>query len=278
MNGDDILNGMNSVEPELLDVSYKKPAASGKKRLRWIAAAAAAVLVFGCVTAGAVSFSKGRFSPITSGTHGFNADFEIKLYPWDEFKGGITEAPDIIINQYATFTPAPALSSVAVIPGTCVKRFRSFREMADYIGLEELKNVGSPFSENYSVGIEGDSAGNISTIRIYTQHVVNPSDPSTGRFGGAMSITIYTENSKSSTVRSGGDWGDYDPGKIDYDEFITSNGVLCQYAEVGVSDRSRAVVSGYVVDSGILYNLWINFYPEDRDEALQMLKDWAERF
>ena len=278
MNELDFLEGINELSPESLSVSAPAKAKSRPGMKRWIAVAAAAVLVFGCVTAGAVSYSKGRFSPITSGTHGFNADFEIKRFPWDEFKGGITEAPDIIIDQYATFTPAPALSSVMVTPGYYFKRFLSFKEMADYIGLDELKNVGSPFSEDYSVGISGDSAGNIGSIYITTRHVVNPGDPSTGRFGGAMSITIYTENSESSTVRSGGDWGDYDPGKIEYDEFITSKGVLCQYAEVGVSDRERAVVSGYVVDSGILYSLWINFSPEDHDEALQMLKEWAERF
>lgn len=278
MNGDDILNGMNSADPELIDVSYKKPAASGKKRLRWIAAAAVAVLVLGGVTVGAVSYSGGRFSKILSGTHGFNAEFEIKRFPWDEFKGGIAEASDIIIGQYATFTPAPALSSVAVAPGSYLRSFRTFKEAAEYVGLEELKDVGSPFSENYIVDMYGDPNGKISYVTIHSKHVVNPNDPSTGDFGGSMTVTILTEYNNSATVNSGGDWGDYDPGTIEYNEFTTKSGVLCQYAEVGVSDRARALISGYVVDSGILYSLNINFYPEDHDTALLMLKDWAARF
>lgn len=277
MNGFDLIEGVNGVDEKLLSVPETNTERRRPRRLAWVLAAAA-LIVFGCVGVGASALIRGRFAPIKTGTHGYTAVFDLDQFKWSEFRGDIRETPAIIREQYATFTPQPLFSSVFVDPGSYAKEFPSFREAADYIGLKELKTPEAPFSADYIVGVHGDKDGNIASIDIFAQHIVMPSDPSTGRFGGALIVSILTGNSNSNTVNTGGDWGDYDPGRIDYKEFTTSKGVLCQYAEVGVGERARELLTGYVVDSGILYRLSISFDPGGYDTALEMLENWAEAF
>ena len=293
MNGEDILTALNGVEPELLNTAYKKPAVTRKAKLRWIAAAAALAVICGCATAGAISYSKGRFAPITTGTHGYNALFELKRFAWSDFHGDIAEAPEAIRQQYAAFTPQPAYSSFAASPGTWSKSFASLSEAADYVGLRELKVTSLPFkptvldsvfgvtgsAKPVLVSAYGDEDGNIGEIQIFANHIVTPDAPADARIGGALRIEILTENSDRSTVNSGGDWGDYDPGTIGYEEFVTSKGKLCQYAHVGIGEgKTRELVVGYVVDSGILYSLSVNFDPGMYEQVLGLIKTWAEEF
>lgn len=276
MNEMDFLEGINGLSPEALEISAPKKPKARPNLKRWIAAAAAALMICGSVTAGAVALHRGVFGAIKTGTHGYTAKFELERFKWKEFKGDIKEVPEIIKEQYATFTPAPVLSSVAVHPGSYAVSFGTLEEAVDYIGLEELKAVRLPFAEQVTVGVSGDSEGKISEISIFSQHIFLPNDPL--GHGGALIVKILTENSSTASAVSGGDWGDYDPGRIDYKEFTSSNGVLCQYAEVGVGDRTRQMVSGYIVDNGILYNLSVNFDEGGLDGAVEMLREWAESF
>ena len=276
MNEMDFLEGINELSPEALEVSAPKKIKAAPRAGRWIAAAAAALIVFGCVTAGAVALHRGVFGAIKTGTHGYTAEFELEKFKWKRFKGDIAETPEIIREQYATFTPAPIFSSVAVHPGVYAKSFDTLEEAEAYVGLKELKAVRLPFSEPIGVGVSGDSDGKITEVSISSQYIHTPSDPDV--FGYFFHATILTENNPSSAALTSGDWGDYDPGHIDYKEFTTSRGVLCQYTEVGVGERTRQMVSGYIVDNGILYNLSMSFDDGHLDRALEMLKDWAESF
>ena len=278
MNGMDLIEAVNGMDEELVSVSAPK---KERRRLRpraWIAIAAAALIVFGCATVGASALIRGKFGPIRTGTHGYTASFELQKYKWSKFKGEIRETPDIIREQYATFTPQPVYSSFFSHPGSYVKNFSTLREAADYVGLKALKTPEPPFGADCVVNVFGDAEGRIGDVEIFLQHIVIPSDPSAGDLGGMLRISILTENSEKSTVLTGGDWGDYDPGRIDYKEFTTSKGVLCQYTEVGIGQNSRELISGYVVYEGILYNLSINFKPGEYDNAVKMLNDWAEKF
>lgn len=276
MNGMDLLEGVNGMDEELLSPSVEKSEARRPKKLFWAAVAAAALFVCGCMTAGAAAIVRGKFGPERDGANGYSAKFELNKFKWREFTGDISETPEIIREQYLTFTPAPVLSSVAVHPGSYAKSFASLKEAADYIGLSALKAGSLPFSEDVTVGVSGDSEGRIREVDISSQHILMPGDP--GGFGYFLHVTILTEHNPSSAALTGGSWGDYDPGRIEYNEFTSSKGVLCQYAEVGVGDRTRQMVSGYIVDNGILYNLSMNFDEGRLDRAIEMLKAWAESF
>jgi hypothetical protein len=276
MNEMDFLEGINGLSPEALEISAPKKAKARPNLKRWIAAAAAALMICGSVTAGAVALHRGVFGPILSGSHGYRAEFELDKFRWKSFKGDITEVPEIIKEQYATFTPAPVYSNTAVLPGVYAKTFGTLAEAVDYIGLDALKEAAAPFSEDVTVSVMGDSRGRIQEIDVSSQHILLPGDPA--GFGGFLNVKILTEYSSTTAALTGGDWGDYDPGSIDFKEFTTSKGVLCQYAEIGAGDRDRQMVSGYIVDNGILYNLSVNFDEGGLDDALEMLREWAESF
>ncbi|MBO4563214.1 MAG: hypothetical protein J5772_06360 [Clostridia bacterium] len=276
MNELDFLQDINDLEPEALNVSAPVKVKSWRGAKRWLAIAAAAIVVCGCVTAGAVALHRGSFGPIKEGTHGYTAEFELEKYKWKEFTGEITEAPELIVEQYATFTPPPIYSNKAFLPNMYFKDFGTLTEAVDYIGLDTMKDVSLPFSEDVTVSVTGDKKGRIKEIDVSSQHYLWD-DPM--RFGAFFNVKILTQYSSSSVMLSGGDWGDYDPGSIEYKEFLTSKGVLCQYAEIGIGDDSRRqMVSGYIVDSGILYNLGISFDDGGLDTALGMLMAWAEEF
>ncbi len=278
MKGIDIIEAVNDVDGKLL--SYEAPNKKRLSRMRIPVIAAAILLGLGCVAIGAASLGRvlGTFTPIKTGTHGYTASFELKKFEWRDFKGAIAEAPDIIIEQYANYKPQPAWSNTIYPPGIYGKGFSTYDEAADYLGLDALKRITIPFDEDVGVTVIGDSEGKISQIYLFCDHIFITGDPSTGSYGGAFQATIFTENCDISSPFAGGDWGDYDPGRIEFGEFVTSKGVVCQYAEVGAGDRSRQLVVGYIVDSGILYRLGVNFDDGGLESAMEILKNWAEQF
>ncbi len=276
MNGFDIIEAVNNIDEKLLtaDAPHKKRV----PRIKIFAVAAALILILGCVTVGGVSLMRGKFAPIETGTHGYTADFELKKYKWSDFKGDITEAPEIIMEQYAAYVPPPWYANDRNDPGAYGKIFSTYDEAADYLGLDALKRISIPFDEHVAVTVVGDEEGKITQILLFCDHILIADDPSTGNYGGAFGVTIFTENSEISTPITGGDWGDYDPGKIEHKEFFTSKGVLCQYTEVGVGERTRQMVQGYILDNGILYMLGVTFDGDGLERAMEVLKNWAEQF
>lgn len=275
MNGKDIINGLGELDEELLEVNVKKPRKRAMTPARWIAAAAALLIVCGSVTAGAVAASKGRFDFLRNGSNGYSADFELNKYKWSEFKGGITEAPEIIRRQYASFTPQPAWSSLSVPPGRFGRRFDSQREAVDYVGLTALKTTYFPYeSTEWFVGVTGDGEGRISEAELFAQIILSDEND----MGASAFVTILTEHSEKNNVSNGGDWGDHDPGSMDFEEFTASSGRLCQYAKVGVPDMEYQCVTGYIVEDGILYSLHLNFRAGGLDRAMEELHRWADSF
>lgn len=277
MKGLDILEAVNEADRELLTVNVKSRERRVPRARTVIAIAAAAVIALASVTVGAIAISRGSFSPITEGTHGFHAEFELSRYDWSAFKGDIKNVGEIVSEQYAAFTPAPMFSNIAVVPGCFSVSFDTYKDAAAYVGLDALKTVRFPFGDECTVAVYGESDGRIKTVDIESQYVVNVSE-NPEVLTGFMKVHILTENSGETTVLAGSDWGDYDPGSIEFGEFNTSTGVLCQYAEVGIGERTRQLIEGYVLSDGILYSLSISFEDGKRDEALGLVKSWAEEF
>ena len=278
MKGIDIIEAVNNVDEKLL--SSEAPNKKRTSHMRIPLIAAAILLGLGCVVVGATSRGRvlGTFAPIETGTHGYTASFELKKYEWIEFKGDINEAPDIILEQYAAYTPPPVFANDRNDPGIYGKIFSTYDEAADYLGLDALKRLTLPFDEDVGVMVVGDEEGKVTQIKLFCDHILITGDPSTGSYGGAFFATIFTENTDISSPIAGGDWGDYDPGKIEHKEFVTSNGVVCQYTEVGVGDRTRQMVQGYIVDNGSLYELDVTFDDGDLELATEILRNWAEQF
>lgn len=276
MNGFDIIEAVNNIDEKLLtaDAPHKKRV----PRIKIFAVAAALILILGCVTVGGVSLMRGKFAPIETGTHGYTASFELEKFKWSDFKGDVAELQEIIREQYANYTPPPLWSNDYLPPGAVGVSFATYDEAVDYFGLDALKRLSLPFDEPIIATVVGDEEGKISQIYLFCQHILIAGDPSTGNYGGAFSVTIFTENCDISSPLAGGDFGDYDPGKIEHKEFITSKGVLCQYTEVGVGDHTRQNVQGFILDNGILYKLDVTFDGERLETAMEVLKNWAEQF
>lgn len=275
MNGNDIISGIGELPEELLETKAKRPRKRAMTPVKWIAVAAALLIVCGSVTAGAVAASRGKFDFLKNGSNGYSAVFELNKYKWSEFNGGITEAPEIIRQQYAAYTPQPAWSSLLVSPGSFGRRFNTQREAVDYVGLKALKTTYFPYKNaDWSANVIGDGEGRISEVELFAQTILSDENG----MGAAAFVTILTEHSEKNTVSNGGDWGDYDPGSMDFEEFTTSSGRLCQYAKVGVPDKAYQCVTGYIEDSGIIYSLHLNFPAGGLDRAMEELQLWAESF
>ena len=278
MNGFDIIEAVNNIDEELLAADALRTKRT--PRIKIFAIAAALLLALGCVAVGAASLilGRGEFAPIETGTHGYTASFELEKFKWSDFKGDITELQEIIREQYANYVPPSWYANDRNDPGAVGKSFATYDEAVDYLGLDALKRLSLPFDEPIIATVVGDEEGKISQIYLFCDHILIAGDPSTGNYGGAFSVIIFTENCDISSPIVGGDFGDYDPGKIEHKEFITSKGVLCQYTEVGVGDHTRQMVQGFILDNGILYKLDVTFDGDGLERAMEVLKNWAEQF
>ena len=271
----DFLNGINDLEPELLEDSAKAKRGVRPKSLRFAAIAAALLLVLGGTTVYAIR-SGVKLTDISEpdGEQGYSAEATVPLVKWKDVNGEVKNAGSEIARQYREFAPEPAYSSLYVDPGSCSVSFSTISEALDYVGLAGLKTPSFPYDDidACSVTAHGDAEGRIDSIRVYIEHV-NAQEMSAQEY-----VTILTEYAKDGELVSKGFWSPEFPLEAEFSYYTTPGGSECSIAVLRpVDEDERMGVTGYVVSGSALYELHLgNLREDDYDRAIRIIHDWAD--
>ena len=269
----DFLEGINEVDPALLAEASGDRRRSGAGRPRWIALAAALLLILGGMTAFAVSGRVTLTGFRNTDESGFRAETELPRVNWKRFRGEVRGAGKIIARQYAEFTPAPAYSSVLVLPGVYGRSFGSLEEAMAYIGLGELKAPTFPYADTpWSVVAEGDERGRVKAVKLLTQHVVP------GEFSTQETVTILTEYADDGLLTSGGVWTGEFSREAEFLRHTTPGGNECRIVLLHPQFESNYLgLTGYAVSGCAFYELSLGAVPKaEQEEAVRRLCAWAD--
>ena len=275
MNEMEFLNGINDLDPELLEDNARAKRPARARRVRWIAIAAALLLILGGTTAYAVSngiILKKTSSP--DGEQGYSAEATVPLVKWKEFKGEIRNAGSAIKEQYKTFTPAPVFSSTYVDPGSYSVSFGSIAEAMDYIGLAGLKAPVFPYDDfdECSVTSRGSEKGRVDSVTMHIGRIRK------NEMVAQEYVTLMTEYAKDGGLASNSVWSPEFPMDAEFSYYTTPGGGRCEIAVVRPEfEGGRMGVTGYVISGSALYELHLgNLLESDLDSALEIIHAWAD--
>lgn len=275
MNEMDFLEGINGIDPELLEEKAKAKRSVRLRSVRWIAIAAALLLILGGTTVYAITNNiKLAKTASPYGEQGFSAEATLPLVKWKSFKGDIKNAGDIIAEQYVTFTPAPALSSTLVLPGVYGRSFDSIDEAVEYIGLKGLKTPPFPYDDfdKCSVIANGNAEGQVESVELYIEHVNGY------EMGAQAYVTIMTEYAEDGSVEKGGVWSPEFPRDVEFLYYTTPGGNECRIAVMHPQFETKYMgLTGYVISGSALYSLNLGgVLQTDFDHALEVMHAWAD--
>ncbi|MBO4878867.1 MAG: hypothetical protein J5544_01250 [Clostridia bacterium] len=272
MNGTEIFEKLNDLDPELIE---SEPKAKGQRhiggrRIAWIAAAACLVFILGGTTAYAAQrfFNVKKYE--TPDENGYILNTEIMKIAESELCGEIREAKTIIPEQYKTF---PIYSNIS--PDYFQRNFPDQRSAHAYVGYSKLREQRLPVeSGDTNVIVMGSRDGEIETVQIQTN--VYRDDVIVNAFA-----ILVTEYSATEDYTIGTFWRNEDnPGMTaEFEEFTAADGSVCQVVR-SVDDEGTAwTIAGYIVKDGVTYQLHIvPRSAEMRSNAMRFLHEWADAF
>ena len=174
-----------------------------------------------------------------------------------DFKGDVLEVEAIIRKQIESHSPVSSQ-----LPTIWYKGYHSFEEVSDYLGLKELKNPEWHMEEqDVTLYIDGNEQGNFELVTIETYY--KETDVRMQSF-----VYLLTEYSK-----------DY---AISFEENSSSEEVSSIYVNKN-GNECRIVSSyywhdGYVVSDGILYSAHVVYVDGQKEQAMELLKEWLDRY
>ncbi len=279
MNGNDILESINELDPELLTVEAKGPASRPRPKLRRIIViAAAALLLFGGVTAHAAAtgglFTAKRITTVNE--DGYTISTVLNKVKWSRFKGAVAEeAPERIAYQIKHRKQPDPLSSVFIDPTVYAESFSTAEEALEYLGLDSLKvpALDIPGAVSYLVAVHGSRSAQVETIRITVDDVNAERD----HINAQATIEIVTEHYAGSEYETGGTWLKEYNWRAEFSEYVTAKGNTCDLATLtGISGGDRTGLTGYISIGDALYKLHLTFYNDQADRAYAMLESWID--
>lgn len=270
MKGNEFLNKMELVDPAYIEAADAAPTMKKKLWTGWRAAVAACLcLVLLAGTAAAVSGGGTWLVEIFSGRGGDETGYElganIEKFPVSGLSKNLQMISEAIVYQYETTT---IYSSWA--PGHWMERNFSADEAWAFIGLSSLQKPDWDLEEWYNeLDVFGDAdTGRIEQILISTGYQVNDvrlearAEIFTENFDDEMRIRWITEKdiSFTETIRP------------------TPGGNFCQIIASSANERGYLMLDGYLVENGVLYNLYISYQEQDAAQAEELLYQWADMF
>ena len=268
MNGNDLLNKMELVEPKFIEEADTYPKRIRRRPARWMTVAACLVLLVGTTTVPAATgvgtkilqlFTKG-----SGEESGYVLSADIVKFPAEDLKGQISEVPAEIQEQFATYQPYMSWA-----PGLVEKTFDTRDEVCDYVGFDGLKRISWDLKEEESVlHVYGDEDGKIQSVVIETPYTA-------GDIRLQFFTTLYTENCEEEVTT-----GSFTTEYAEYSESFetTARGLELHLIESTALESGYMGMEGYLIKDGVLYNLYIAHQEQDQEQAKELLHQWADLF
>ena len=186
-----------------------------------------------------------------------------KLFNRRDFKGDVLEVETFIRKQIEAYTP---ISSQ--LPTYWTKGYQSFEEVADYLGLKQLKNPKWHMEEqDVTLSIQGNKQGHFELIGIETYY--KETDVRMQSF-----VYILTEYSKDIAMSFDEISSREDVSSI----YVNKNGNECRIVSSITDSNSYYWHDGYVVSDGILYSAHVVYVDGQKEQAMELLEEWLDRY
>jgi len=275
MTGKNLLDAMNYLEDELLEqsiqTSYKTqtanvtPVHNRKRRfartaLKWGAAAACALLLFGGGAAYAAKYGIIRTNP--GWKSGYHVEITSRRVTEDEFSEEVRAVKQELLKDIAAAKDAKKAPAFGWI-----RDFNTVEETVAFIGHDGLKLPKFPGKlEQTGVVVLGNDKADILYTEAFARYSMD-------RAWATISCRVYTETFSYNT---GG--GIKEDGLQYVDEtYITANGKEA-FIVIPTEYAGNHGIQGYLVEDSVIYELWISSYEKDASHIIQLMKDWLDKF
>lgn len=268
MNGNDLLNKMELADPAFVAEADTYPKRIRRRPAKWMAVAACIVLIAGTTTVlAATGLGTKILQLFTKGSgeeSGYVLSADIVKYPADDLKGQIQEVSDQIKEQFASYQPY-----MDRLPGHVEKTFDTRGEACDYVGFDGLERISWDLKEEEStLNVYGDEDGKIQSVTIETPYTA-------GDMRLQFFTMLYTENYEDEIAT-----GSFTTEDVKFAESseTTAHGLGLHVIESTALESGYMGTEGYLVKDGVLYNLYIAHLEKDKEQAKELLQQWADLF
>lgn len=270
MNAKKFSEALGEVDQSYLEeaVSYHRADRPFRRTRRLPAALTAAMLallLIGCVAAAAGVFGTRLTGLFTSRTEsGYDLSVAIERIPTQDLSEELLAVGATIQRQFETYQPHQSW-----YPGHWQRDFPSHGEACRFIGVDlSAPAEWAQEEQQTTLNVHGTVSGQILQVNLETDYVVD---------GIRISLfsSLYTENYEGEItfgVRAAED--------VTFEEFFytTSSNLPCQVIASSALDSGYLSLDGYLVDSGVLYNLHIVYQDGEFPQAEAILRQWADSF
>ncbi len=195
---------------------------------------------------------------------GYDIRISIERIPTKALTGEVREIGASIMQQYKEYQPYSSW-----FPGHWQKTFASRESACAYIGFDGLKqpDLGLPEVET-KLSVYGDRSGEI--LFLYLETLYTDGDIRLQFFS-----EIYTENYPEEITT-----GFRTTESVAFEEsfYTTGSNKRVHIIESSAMESGYTSMDGYLVDSGVLYQLHIAYPEKDAERAEILLYRWAEQF
>ena len=159
------------------------------------------------------------------------------------------------------------------------KTFSSMKEAIDYIGFDLLDVPFVEFDNIENIGMSYWFSGMAAAY--YSEGIYFGGSAGVGAIGSIGNISIqanarFSVNADTDKLGYRGNNGFIINGSYDLSEFDTENGFHC--AQGKIYNDEKLTLFGFLAKNNIYYELLITCSPDEKDQAEQILHDWAESF
>ena len=193
---------------------------------------------------------------------GYDLPIDITRIPITSFSEELQKASETIKQRYQEVT---ALSSST--PGYLRTDYDSRATACTYIGLSILKSFNWDKEEcGTFVSVLGTKEGKIKAVSLETDYIVN-------EIRIQFISNVYTEDYKEEVSVSTRTTED-----VKYTEsyYTTTQKKQCHIIETTAFESGYLGMDGYIVDDGVLHQLHVAFLEKDKEEASNLLHQWAD--
>lgn len=243
----------------------------GKNAVKWVAAAAAAILLCGGGVAYAAKLGVLQFTRIKDETkQGWNLRVETERISAEELTGDIREAEAFLRDYMAEENYSQTYPS-------WLKQFETVEEAKAYIGYAGMKETLVPGTvEEVNVRVIGDTDGNLGEVSLFVRSVE-------GDISLNETAAVFTEECPLAL---------HGTGVLYLENFLEKEGEIPEYRseEYTTAGGKTAVLVyeenvagnrflvGAVADGAMYYELSVLYYPQDFERAKEIVRQWCEQF
>lgn len=292
MNGNDFLEALTELDNDVIETKLTKKERKPKRYLRWIAAAACLLIVFGGVTAYAEARKMETKKIKTVSESGFSFRVDLEKISQKELSG-LADIPGKIAEQIKNYVPQPIHSNVIVDPCTVSEIYPGFAEAVERIGYDkicvpELPACGGHptdlgFSDITGVSkfdgsevlltVRGDAYGRILSVEISYDDISAETD----HINMQPCITLITESYKEKELELSSFWPNNYGWHTEIEHRTTQNGLDFDLITIsGIDSGRRGGLDGCVANGSVLYTLHLSYELAQADEAMEIMLAWAD--